>query len=287
LLCLVDCLLNMKLIVLLPVAIAFDEPDALLQSRKLVGGEQDQHQHVYPQRPVCGDGVCDDSELSPKSLGNPKCMADCEEQIRGAVCSCAANADMCSEFCPALADADARCQTWYTMGVCGNIIPNNKTYSDICGLEHCKPVCGDNICEKDEEMQCPEDCRKEIMAGVCKCAVANQMCSEECPALSKLGDEDECQSYYAMGVCGGIIPDGKTYGEMCDGCKSKPCCKAQTAKCMSCSTGINLKEYCKRFPKTQGCCENFDISCNGRKVPKCLPTGRGKDRKFVFKCKRP
>jgi hypothetical protein len=31
------------------------------------------------------------------------------------------------------------------------------------------------------------------------------------------------------------------------------CCKAMTASCLACAAGITPNEYCKKYPKTQGC----------------------------------
>ena len=34
---------------------------------------------------------------------------------------------------------------------------------------------------------------------------------------------------------------------------NKPCCRALTAECLSCSLGITIDAYCKKFPDAVGC----------------------------------
>ena len=47
--------------------------------------------------------------------------------------------------------------------------------------------------------------------------------------------------------------------------KCVPCCKANTAKCMSCSAGQSVGSFCKKKPKTKGC--PMDVKPNGKRVP--------------------
>jgi len=54
------------------------------------------------------------------------------------------------------------------------------------------------------------------------------------------------------------------------------CCKANTPDCMACAFNMTEGEYCRKFPKTPGCCEKFPEApgcrapCCTALIPECM-----------------
>merc|ERR1712174_118848 len=138
--------------------------------------------------PMCGDGKCDAGEMESF------CSEDCKDEMKDLVCAVANENDACGQKCPFLQEIDPKL---YAMGVCGGVMKDTETYSELCGEACPEPRCGDGRCDDGEmESFCLEDCKDEIKEQVCAVAKENNVCGQKCPALQKIAPK-----LYAMGVC--------------------------------------------------------------------------------------
>lgn len=178
---------------------------------------------------VCGNGICEGDELET-------CQEDCQ-------CGCS-NTD----------------ET-----VCGN---NGKTYANSCqalcagtyvrcsGVCPC-PVCGDGICESNENLYCPEDCpipicdKGFVLDEEGKCIPLNITC-------------EDWQEISEEGVCVDICGNGRIdKGEDCESCPKDAICKI----------GYVCKNK-KCVPEEITCPEGQVLNEKGNCVKECLNEGK-------------
>jgi len=179
---------------------------------------------------ICGETVCP--------------VAPTPEQVKARVCKCAKKHDICGKTCPAIADfmnEDEDCNYGVVKGICGGLIPTDKTYVEVCGATVC-PV----PTPKPTALNLGQ-----VLSRVCKCAKKHDICGKTCPAIADFMNEDEdCNYGVVKGICGGLIPTDKTYVELC----GPTVCPVPTPK-PSTPTADQVKErVCK-------CAEKFGL-CN-------------------------
>jgi hypothetical protein len=100
--------------------------------------------------PVCGNGACETGESSSS------CSADCPPPpvCGNGQCESGESSSSCSADCP-------------PPPVCGNGQCESGESSSSCSAD-CGPVCGDGICQVDEEFSCSLDCGSVCGDGLCQ-----------------------------------------------------------------------------------------------------------------------
>jgi len=124
--------------------------------------------------PLCGDGVCADSE------SNETCPQDCEKIEPAAcgnkVCESGETISSCPEDCKT---------TDPEKPVCGNGLCEANEAASNCPDDCSNPsVCGDAKCEQAENYgNCPADCEKTAICGdgTCDTNETNASCAADCP----------------------------------------------------------------------------------------------------------
>jgi hypothetical protein len=106
-----------------------------------------------PAPVVCGDDICEGNEV------NEGCFKDCTVELSTKICDAAANHQICSGKCPALAQLEP---TLYALGICGQLLSNEQTYTSFCG----KDVCPMEDCDLGQDSQTVIACLKQTVQAL-------------------------------------------------------------------------------------------------------------------------